>query len=34
MKGTYSLKRRIARAFVLLAVLLAGFFSLVSYVSV
>jgi signal transduction histidine kinase len=34
MKGTYSLKHRIARAFVLLAVLLAGFFSLVSYVSV
>lgn len=34
MKAAGSLKQRITRAFVLLAVLLAGFFSLVSYISV
>lgn len=34
MKTGPSLKQRITRAFVLLAVLLAGFFSLVSYISV
>lgn len=34
MKTGRSLKQRITRAFVLLAVLLAGFFSLVSYISV
>ncbi|MDB5839001.1 MAG: colS1 [Herminiimonas sp.] len=34
MKGSRSLKQRIARAFVCLAVLLATFFSLVAYVSV
>lgn len=33
MKPSHSLKRRIARAFVLLVVLLAGFFTLVAYIS-